>query len=162
MNIYALKIDKSLNEMAQRLANKCMYNHSLTPDVGENVYKNTGHLSQVEALKQACAWWWKEFVDVGLREDLVLTEVDVHRIGHATQMASSVTTLVGCAVNWCSTEKPPGTGGFTLVFCNYRPLGNLFGAKVYEKGEPCHRPSDCTTHKDSGCDADAGLCLLPK
>ncbi|KIH67458.1 hypothetical protein ANCDUO_02210 [Ancylostoma duodenale] len=64
------------------------------------------------------------------------------------QMIHAATTQVECTYNVC--------GGKMVVFCLYDDRANQ---PVYDTGEMCKKPKDCTTYRNSMY--EKGLCVKP-
>jgi uncharacterized membrane protein len=157
-NMYKLKWDTSLEQMAQKWADNCQFAHSQgRQDAGENLFMTSEKLDANAVLAQATDEWWKELSEKGANAQppLTLTSGEFNKgNGHFTQCAWAKSTLIGCGVKWCE-----GLG--SIAVCNYRTAGNLLNTPIYEDGEPCKADGDCTTFPGSKCDAAKGLCEAP-
>ncbi|KAI1691288.1 cysteine-rich secretory protein family domain-containing protein [Ditylenchus destructor] len=156
-NIYKLNIDPTIEAMAQKYADKCVFEHSSQKErngTGENLYMG-GKQSYKDVLVDASNLWWSELKENGFHNpDLILTQEEWDNgIGHWSQMAWAQTKLIGCGVTYCENQG-------TIVVCNYSPAGNYIDSPVYEKGSPCKQATECTTVPDSKCDS-SGLCCDP-
>ncbi|KAH7705833.1 venom allergen-like protein vap-2 [Aphelenchoides avenae] len=161
-NVYKLKYNVKLENLAQKWVNRCVFEHSPASyrkhaggTYGENLYVKYAQVDAATALKQASARWWSELKKYGFNtKDTTLTQAQFNKgIGHFTQQAWGANTAIGCGVKWCPAKK------FTLVSCNYQK-GNIFNQKVYQTGLPCTKNIDCSTYKNSKCDAKTHLCYV--
>ncbi|KAI1702476.1 cysteine-rich secretory protein family domain-containing protein [Ditylenchus destructor] len=119
-NIYKLNIDPTIEAMAQKYADKCVFEHSTQKErngTGENLYNMGGQQNYKDALVGASNLWWSELKENGFHNpDLILTQKEWDNgIGHWSQMAWAQTESLGCGVKYCEKE------GFTIVVCNYSP-----------------------------------------
>jgi len=150
-NIYEMTNSQSLNQLARSISDKCLFEHSGTAGVGENIYYNTARLSQVDAIKAAIKLWVAELPSAGLNTDMILRIDGFENIGHYTAIIWASTIFVGCGVTYCP-------GKYTIVFCNYRPQGNIIDSLIYQPGPGCTADSQCTTYPNSTCNVSTRMC----
>lgn len=157
-NIIQLSYDTGLETTAENWANQCTFEHSDSTTVrngaGENLYWTSSlTIDFATVLVEACNFWWKELVDLGIQSSLILTNEEFGKgIGHWSQMAWRSTAKLGCSVNVCSNA--------TYVVCHYSPAGNILDELVYQPGTSC---ADCATAYGSGasCNSASSLCVVP-
>ena len=102
-----LQWDPQLAQFAQQWADQCVFEHSSSPDMGENLAM--GHRSFADAF-----WdWYNESASY----DYYSGEGS-GVVGHFTQIVWDTTTSLGCASANC---------GSTLYVCEYAPPGNWVG-----------------------------------
>ncbi|GMR39779.1 hypothetical protein PMAYCL1PPCAC_09974, partial [Pristionchus mayeri] len=112
-----LKWDCTLENAAQNVTNQCIYAHSTNRiNIGENLWTAVG-MGGWKGIagfgKEASNSWKAEFQDYGW-PSIIFTEDDVKRgIWHATQMAWSNTTKIGCGVTICEEATR------VIVACHY-------------------------------------------
>lgn len=123
-NTPALKWNATLAASSQAWANKCIFQHSGTPGVGENLYfalywQNQPHLLS-DGWASAIFGFYKEissydYSNPGFQE----------AAGHFTALVWASTTTVGCASANC--PAPPGYTGVDAVeyVCQYYTAGNV-------------------------------------
>ena len=117
----------SLAATAQALANQCVYAHSGTAGLGENIAAAAPQSDRSTASAQD---WASEFAFYNHAANSCTAG---QQCGHYTQMVWSTTTQVGCGMAQCSVNSPfagPNFQQWTLVFCNYSPAGNN-GSRPY-------------------------------
>lgn len=110
----SLSWSDSLAGNAQAWADKCVFEHSGTSGMGENLLSWTGNRSDQDTV----GLWYAEntsydYVSGGPKTSGAVT-------GHFTQIVWEDTTEVGCGVAQC-----PSIGSYLV--CNYAPAGNVRG-----------------------------------
>ncbi|KAG4074792.1 hypothetical protein HA402_006431 [Bradysia odoriphaga] len=150
--------DDELANLAEMNVKTCKFGHNKCfktdrfPLAGQNLYE----------IRSSSKFRWSSFTDaINYFMDRWFTEhinadmnvIDRYRsngrkIGHFTQIVSSQSTKVGCAMVMYKRNRD-----VTLYFvCNYS-LSNILNAPIYTSGEPCSRCSyGCST-------LYPGLCL---
>lgn len=116
-----LSWDDDLACASQAWANRCVWKHSGTSGVGENIASGFGNNYGIE---QAIQSWYEEIWDY--KNGMGFTEAT----GHATQMVWKDTRKVGCGVARCkASQLGLSTGSETAqyVVCQYSPPGNVVG-----------------------------------
>lgn len=113
-----------LSQIAQKWANHlakngCEMEHSEGLETGENLYW-TSHGTEITPVDAVRAWY-SEKKDFKNRP---ISKINLHKIGHYSQMVWKTTTHVGMASAKCSK-------GETIVVANYSPPGNYLGQKAY-------------------------------
>ena len=125
--ILPLHWSDALAETAQNYANQCVWAHSGTSGLGENLYAS----APPSAVQSAAATSWaSEAADYDYANNVCAPG---EQCGHYTQMVWRNTTQVGCGITNCSTGSPFGASfpNWTIVVCNYTPPGNYVGQKPY-------------------------------
>jgi len=114
----ALTWDSCLQESAQAWADNCVWEHSNTPGLGENMYASAGGGAPTPS--DIVGSWVGEVSDYNVCSDSCSG-----MCGHYTQVVWDTTLYVGCAISNCTTGSP--FGGFPNwynVVCQYDPPGN--------------------------------------
>lgn len=111
--------------------NKCLWGHSRTPHVGENIYATsvrTPNSTKFNPIPVVVAWgseyqyynYWNNTCQTG------------KVCGHYTQIIWANTSYLGCSFKDCPTiQGIPWPNGGTLVTCQYYPQGNWVGQRPY-------------------------------
>jgi len=114
-------------------------------------YVNTDTLGEIQEGigKMTDAWFdeYKKFTDPSVIKEYAFQEAT----GHYTQDVWAETEEIGCGFNFFSTGvREGGTWeDYTLLlFCNFKPAGNMIGAEIYKIGPAA---SECP----AGYSADA-------
>lgn len=117
----------SLAATAQNYANQCIWAHSGTPNVGENLFARAPH---ADARTAAANSWADEF---GFYNYAANSCAAGEQCGHYTQMVWRNTNQMGCGMTNCNTGSPFGASfpQWTIVVCQYSPPGNYFGERPY-------------------------------
>ncbi|XGW02138.1 hypothetical protein V3C99_014299 [Haemonchus contortus] len=102
--------------------------------------------------------WWQELQVFGVPENNIVVAPDEHKTGHYMQVVWQWTYKIGCAINYCTKNKP---WPWTIAGCNYYPSGDNAYWVVYEMGEPCTTDADCKC-ADCICSKDEALCIPPQ
>ena len=115
-----LRWSTSLAQTAQGWANQCVWQHSGTPGLGENLYASAPWGA---AQTPAATSWAAEAAYYNYAAN---TCASGQQCGHYTQVVWRSTSQVGCAIRNCSTGSPFGAQfpNWTIVVCNYSPPGN--------------------------------------
>ncbi len=114
----------SLQNIAQKHADKCVFAHSTDHGYGENLYAAAG---QQATPAQVVESWVSE---VAAYDYATNGCSDV--CGHYTQVVWADTLRLGCAMATCTTGSPfPDFDEWELWTCNYDPPGNWVGEKPY-------------------------------
>ncbi len=126
----ALTWDPRLAAIAQAYADKCVYVHSMTPNLGENLAvfaERPGPPNNPPS--RPVAGWADEKVDYNYATNSCAAG---KQCGHYTQLVWRNTTRVGCGVRICTTGSPfPTFATWEYWVCNYAPPGNYNGQKPY-------------------------------
>ena len=128
-NMPAIFRSQSLAQSSNNWASRCIWGHSGTPGVGENIYAisirspNTSAFN-VDIPVQA---WGSEKPYYFYNTNTCATG---QVCGHYTQMIWANTRFVGCAIQDCPIITNLGYGG-TYVVCQYSPPGNFGGQRPY-------------------------------
>nr|CAH0104826.1 unnamed protein product [Daphnia galeata] len=149
-NMQIMTWDVELANVAQRLAEQCLFEHDCNEcrkvgrfPVGQNlaVEWTTGPPLPINWKKQVTRWYEEvvEFPNTSARkfEFSVVT-------GHYSQMIWADTNRVGCGF---TSYRDNGTLETNLYVCNYGPAGNFIGLPSYKVGRPC---SQCPTNTACG------------
>ena len=131
----ALVHSGTLSTSSNNWAQKCIWAHSGTPNVGENIYATsirTYNSSRFDPVPAVSAWG-----DENIWYDFTSNSCSSGRIcGHYTQMAWATTTRLGCAFQDCpKIQNIPWPNGGTYVVCQYSPPGNYWGQRPYTKAD---------------------------
>ncbi|MBW4614765.1 MAG: CAP family protein [Desmonostoc vinosum HA7617-LM4] len=124
-----ITIDKSLNTSAQAWAEKIAssenFEHSKTPNLGENIYASYTPATSVDPTtlgNGAVEDWYSEIKDYKYESPGFSSET-----GHFTQVVWKGTTKVGCgAAQGTATVEGTKYNAFYVV-CQYSPSGNVKG-----------------------------------
>ncbi|KAL6732446.1 hypothetical protein Aduo_003206 [Ancylostoma duodenale] len=147
-NMYKMKYDCELENLALAYAKKCTLVPSNTPTEGENVHSAPYQPDQYAAAKAAVQAWWSQIFKNGLNQKMLfianLRDKPNAPLGF-TQMGWALSYKIGCAVVQC--------GGNWFSVCRYRAKGNILDQQIYQVGPPC---SACQT----SCLGE-GLCATP-
>lgn len=153
-NMMALSWDSSLEEVAQRLADQCVFGHDdnkarLVPNfdsVGQNIYLSISSKKKEDVpSSKAVKNWYLEVLK--FKSSQIKPFKFNHGIGHYSQLAWATTHKVGCGASLFKV----GSKWKRIVVCNYGPMGNMAGGEMYKTGEPC---SACP----AGTSCSGGLC----
>ena len=116
---------------AQTWANQCMWQHSGTPGVGENLYASTGDPNTRPTPTEAVLNWSSEasFYTYATHSCTGVT------CGHYTQMVWRAATQVGCGIALCSASSNPFDPPFDIypwyfVVCQYNAIQTT-GSRPY-------------------------------
>nr|AFQ55440.1 venom allergen-like protein [Ditylenchus destructor] len=140
-DIYELTYDKSIEEMAQKHADRCVIEHSTFQGrnyTGENINWSV-EKDPAKALQSVIDWWWSELKTYGMETDLMWRERS--EVGHWAQIAWAKTTKIGCGWKVCPSKDYPN--GIYYVVCNYYQYGNIYNLPVYTAGSPCSKCAKC-------------------
>jgi len=144
-NMDLMIYDESLATLAANWAARCVSKHpesSTHPEfdhIGQNLYATTGTMH----VKRAIQAWFAEKSDY----DHDTLQCSGAMCGHYTQVVWATSRTVGCALHRCTLLQPMSINEANFFVCNYRPAGNMQGAKPYTKGPAC-----------SKCGGGAGWC----
>jgi hypothetical protein len=135
-----MSVDSGLQASARQVANSCVFEHSGTPGVGENLFVVTGVNWTVESAINDWAYEAR-LLDYPLNAETLACNdgtsgaASRSEIGHYTQQVWQDTTQVGCAAVYCpvisnsagpmfidSTTGQPRPS--TYFVCHYSPQGN--------------------------------------
>ena len=125
--IAPLRWSTSIATTAQNYANQCIWQHSGTPGLGENLYAAAPWST---AQTTAANSWASESIYYNYAAN---TCAGGQQCGHYTQMVWRDSSQVGCGIRNCSTGTPFGSKfpNWTIVVCNYSPPGNYSGQRPY-------------------------------
>ena len=120
-----LRWSATLATTAQNYANNCVYAHSGSAGLGENIYAAAPWSSSE---KTAVSSWVSEASSY----DYALNGC-TGTCGHYTQVVWRNSASVGCGIKNCSSNTPFGSQfpNWTIVVCNYSPAGNVIGLRPY-------------------------------
>jgi pathogenesis-related protein 1 len=123
----SLTWDPDLAAIAQAYAENCVFEHSMAPDLGENLYANTGSTSPEEVV----AGWVSEVADYDYDANACAPDSQ-WGCGHYTQVVWADSLRLGCGVATCTENSPFGSSAaWQNWVCNYDPPGNWVGEKPY-------------------------------
>jgi hypothetical protein len=107
----------TLAQTAQSWAGQCMFKHSGTSGLGENIYASAGFTpTGAEVVMN----WVSESANYDYGANSCSGTC-----GHYTQVVWRATTQLGCGLQACSQNSPfMGFSNWTMVVCNYTPPGN--------------------------------------
>lgn len=163
-NMYRLKWDEELAQVAQAFTNLCDDRHdkeaqrrtSKFPKVGQNIAWNyepteTPVVDSAGRVKD----WFDEY------KDFNAGNVDSFRVDsgpvvtHFTQVAWAETRYIGCGYTHYKlrNDNDPRLPFKKLYVCHYAPAGNVIRRSMYKRGVACSACPAGTT-----CDASTGLC----
>ncbi|XP_022095601.1 uncharacterized protein LOC110981897 [Acanthaster planci] len=135
-NMQFMTWDATLATMAQRWAERCVFEHgfveNLSPyeSVGQNLWLRGGDpnkpISGVVATDD-----WHDEIDYYYYESDTCTSV----CGHYTQVVWAETNKVGCGLAYCGYIS--GYRDAWNFVCNYGPAGNFYGERPYKTGNVC-------------------------
>jgi len=111
--------------VAQAYADRCLWTHSGTSGLGENLYARSGWS---DAETAAVTSWGGEQIHYNHATNNCASG---RQCGHYTQIVWRSTNELGCGIRRCSSGSPWGSGAWTFVVCNYRPPGNYVGQRPY-------------------------------
>jgi pathogenesis-related protein 1 len=122
-----LRWNTTIAQTAQAYANQCIWQHSGTPGLGENLYAAAPWAAAQTA---AATSWAGESTDYNYAAN---TCAGGQQCGHYTQMVWRSSSQLGCGIRDCSTGSPFGSQypNWTIVVCNYSPPGNYIGQRPY-------------------------------
>lgn len=111
--------------VAQSYADRCVYGHSGTSGLGENIFGSSGWTNAEE---RAATLWAGEEPYYNYASNSCASG---QQCGHYTQMVWRATTQLGCGIKQCSTGSPLSSSQWTYVVCNYSTPGNYVGQRPY-------------------------------
>ncbi|CAH1407367.1 unnamed protein product [Nezara viridula] len=117
-DMWVLKWDSELAEVAQDHANKCILEHNARRpmDTGENIAWMASSENSMAWLKSLTHMWYKEIQDYNQHGSS-----NIDKAGHFTQMIWADTKYVGCGLAFYDNVNDHHTPYQTLLVCNYRP-----------------------------------------
>lgn len=137
-NMEYIQWDSYLQDIAQRWADNCMWEHGQPSDVtrhyGQNMWA-IAHPGQVKP-EGIIASWENEKHFYNFSENSC---EQGRKCGHYTQVVWSTTNSVGCGRTFC--PKLSKWKNMWIVVCQYSPAGNVLGYSPYVEGPPCSRCS---------------------
>lgn len=120
--------DPSIAATAAAVAAKCMFDHSGTKGLGENLaaYAPPGAQKASAPVDD----WAGEAADYNYASNSCAAG---QTCGHYTQLVWKSSQKLGCAVQTCSTNSPFGDKfpNWDLWVCEYSPPGNFVGQRPY-------------------------------
>ncbi|XP_011871193.1 PREDICTED: venom allergen 3-like [Vollenhovia emeryi] len=124
--------DKELEDIAQRWAIQCDFNHDKCRnvdrfEVGQNIAQTSSSGENTSSLQSMIQLWYDE-VDKFDKNKVSSYEFDPNT-SHYTQIVWANTTKIGCGI--IKYTKSNGWNTKYLV-CNYGESGNWIGEKIYE------------------------------
>jgi uncharacterized protein YkwD len=122
-----LSWDPALAAAAQTYAERCIYQHSMAANLGENLAADAPPDSNAAA---AVALWVGEKADYDYAANTCTPNA---QCGHYTQVVWRSSTRLGCGVAICETGSPFGANfpRWEIWVCNYAPPGNFNGQRPY-------------------------------
>ena len=143
--------DEDLAASAQQYANQCNWAHSYPSGFHALPYSYSENMWTTSAFNVgdstlAVDSWAAEHVHYDHDN---MSCADGQQCAHYTQIVSSATRRVGCAVSECNDVNNIGWGGGTLVVCQYYPPGNTGLDTPYEYSDDNTVGSDCPSGMDS-------------
>lgn len=111
-------------------ASKCIWGHSGTPNVGENIYATSlrTSASDFDPSNAVNAWGSEKIYYNYATNTCAAGKV----CGHYTQIIWKSSTGLGCAFQDCPViQGLPWPNGGTIVVCQYSPPGNWYGQRPY-------------------------------
>ncbi|MEO7916885.1 MAG: CAP domain-containing protein [Dokdonella sp.] len=117
--------NESVAATAQVHADRCVFEHSGNPGLGENIYA-LGAWADVE--EDAALYWALEAANYNYGSNSCAPG---QQCGHYTQMVWRSSTNLGCGIRQCNSGSPWGSGEWSVVVCNYSPPGNYIGVRPY-------------------------------
>lgn len=125
--------DQGLANTAQCWANRCVFEHSHTQGLGENIAAGSGPYTDQNAFVD----WWEEFKIYRKGDDYS------EGTGHFTQVAWKNTKKIGCGSALCPSSQL-GLGGTyeqaRFIVCEYFPPGNVLGTFSGQVNTPSYDP----------------------
>ena len=119
--------DPALAATAAAYAAQCMFDHSSTPGVGENLAAAAPPGGR--SAKSAVDGWADEKADYDYASNSCAPGTTC---GHYTQMVWKTSLRLGCAVQACSQNSPfDNVTNWEIWVCQYSPPGNIVGRKPY-------------------------------
>lgn len=142
--------DEDLAASAQAYANQCNWAHSYPSGFHALPYSYSENMWTTSAFNVgdstlAVDSWAAENVHYDHDN---MSCADGQQCAHYTQIVSSATRRVGCAVSECSDVNNIGWGGGTLVVCQYYPPGNTGLNTPYEYSSDNSVGADCPNGMD--------------
>ena len=121
----------SLATTSNTWAMKCIWAHSGTPGVGENLYASSIRTPVSDDFNPSTSvnsWGYEK-----IYYRYATNTCDLGKVcGHYTQVVWNTSLYVGCAFQDCaSIVGLPWVNGGTLVVCQYSPPGNYVGKRPY-------------------------------
>src|SRR5260221_9308707 len=127
VGVAGLTWDPTIAEAASTYAAKCVFQHSGTPGLGENLSAYAppgGHASSAPVND-----WAAERANYNYANNTCAAN---QVCGHYTQVVWKSSLRLGCAVQSCSTNSPfMGFPNWEFWVCNYAPPGNFVGQRPY-------------------------------
>jgi len=130
-NMQAMQWAYPVATTANTWASKCIWGHSGTPNVGENLYVTSvrtpiaGNFNPTPPVNS----WGNEKQFYFFSNN---TCVPGHVCGHYTQIIWANSINMGCAFQDCATiQNLPWPNGGTMIVCQYTPPGNYYGQRPY-------------------------------
>ncbi len=118
--------DSKIAEVAQAYAEKCVFQHSMNPLYGENLYVSEGLPTKPKDVVDA---WVSEVKDYDYATATCNAGAEC---GHYTQVVWADSLRVGCGEVDCTENSPFGDGQtWQNWVCNYDPPGNYIGEQPY-------------------------------
>jgi len=125
----------ALETSTQLHANLCVYGHSGTPGVGENIYAfaNTDVPVPKPPASFVVVTWESERAFYAYATNTCSAPPIPGTCGHYTQEVWRSSTLIGCGVKYCQINSPfgPSFPNWYFWVCQYSPQGNVGGQRPY-------------------------------
>ncbi|EYB82176.1 hypothetical protein Y032_0365g3591 [Ancylostoma ceylanicum] len=148
-NVYRLFWDCMLEMEAQKQVDKCTETVTQLPDATIIVKKQTLNTCNPKPLfKQAVKDWWDVVKTEGLDTNPIFNN---DKLASFAALAHGKATRIGCAQKNCNGELYQACVVFGKAPEKNQP--------IYEKGQGCTVPADCTIFAESKCNAATGLCV---
>jgi len=127
VSVPGLTWDPTIGATAQAYAARCIFQHSGTAGLGENLaaYAPSGGHTASSPVND----WASEKANY----DYASNSCSAGQVcGHYTQIVWKNSLLLGCGVQACNTNSPfAGFPNWEIWVCNYSPPGNFVGQKPY-------------------------------
>jgi uncharacterized protein YkwD len=127
VSVPPLTWDPAIASTAAAYAAKCIFEHSGTSGLGENLGA-TAPPGNERASDMVQGW-----ADERAHYDYASNSCDPgETCGHYTQVVWKASTKLGCAVQACNTGSPfSGVTNWEIWVCNYSPRGNVGSQRPY-------------------------------
>jgi uncharacterized protein YkwD len=117
--------DATVAATAQSWAAQCNFSHN-TSGYGQNLYASAG--GSYPTPQTVVNSWVGEVANYDYA-----TNTCTSTCGHYTQVVWRTSVLLGCGIQYCTTNSPFGASfpDWYIVVCDYSPPGNYVGQKPY-------------------------------
>lgn len=127
----AMQWSANLSNSSNTWATRCVWQHSGTPNVGENLYATTQRVHPLlfKPSDSVNSWGEERIYYSYATNSCIPGKV----CGHYTQVVWDNSVNTGCAFQDCpQIQGLPWENGGTIVVCQYSPRGNWVGERPYE------------------------------